>query len=311
LNSSYILDINPLSDKWFINVLSHSVGCLFIFLMVSFAVQSFSVWHSLSWLFWLLLTFLGEGRILVQNFKANEITAYVVLRSFTISGLTFKSFSQFSSAAHLCPSLHNPMDCSTPGFPVQQQLWASSNSYPLSLWCHPTISSSVAPFSSCLQSFPASGSFSTSQLFTSGSQCTGAKASASVLPVNIQDWFPLGWTGLISLQSKGLSRVFSNTTVQKHQFLGAQLLFIVQLSHPYMTTGKTIALTRWTFVSKVISLLFNMLSRFLIAFLPSSKCLLISRLQSPSAVIFEPKKIKFVTVSIVSPSICHEVKMAE
>ena len=89
------------------------------------------------------------------------------------------------------------------------------------------------------------------------------------------------------------------------------LFFTVQLSYLYKTTGKIIALTIWTFVSKVISLLFNMLSRFLIAFLPSSKRLLISRLQSPSAVIFEPKKIKFVTVSIVSPSICHEVKMAE
>ena len=109
------------------------------------------------------------------------------------------------------------------------------------------------------------------------------------------------------MQSKGLSRVFSNTTVQKHQFLGAQLLFIVQLSHPYMTTGKTIALTRWTFVSKVISLIFNILSRFVIALLLSSKSLLISWLQSPSAVIPEPRKIKSDTVSTVSPSIYHEV----
>ena len=98
-----------------------------------------------------------------------------------------------------------------------------SNSCPLSQWCHPTISSSVIPFSSCLQPFPASGSFSRSQLFTSGGQSIGVSASASVLPMNNQDWFPLGWTGWISLQSKGLSRVFSNTTVQKHQFLGAQL----------------------------------------------------------------------------------------
>ena len=97
-----------------------------------------------------------------------------------------------------------------------------SNSCPLSRWCHPTISSSVIPFSSCLQSFPASGSFPMSQFFASGSQSTGASASTSVLPMNIQDWFPLGWTGWISLLSKGLSRVFSNTTVQKHQFFGAQ-----------------------------------------------------------------------------------------
>ena len=97
-----------------------------------------------------------------------------------------------------------------------------SNSCPLSLWCHPTISSSVIPFSSPLQSFPASESFPMSQLFAWGSQSIGVSASASVLPVNIQDWFPLGWTGLICLQSKGFSRVFSNTTVQKNQFLGPQ-----------------------------------------------------------------------------------------
>ena len=93
------------------------------------------------------------------------------------------------------------------------------NSCPLSQWCHPTISSSVIPFSYRLQSFPASGSFQMSQFFTSGGQSTGVSASTSVLPVNIQDWFPLGWTGWISLLSKGLSRVFSNTTVQKHQFV--------------------------------------------------------------------------------------------
>ena len=97
------------------------------------------------------------------------------------------------------------------------------NSCPLSQWCHPTISSSVIPFSSHLQSFPASGSFQMSQLFTSGGQSIGVSVSASVLPMNTQDWSPLGWTGWISLQSKGPSRVFSNTTVQKHQFFGAQL----------------------------------------------------------------------------------------
>ena len=97
------------------------------------------------------------------------------------------------------------------------------NSCPLSRWCHPAISSSVVPFSSCPQSLPASGSFPVSQFFTSGGQRIGVSASASVLPMNIQDWSPLGWTGWISLQSKGLSKVFSNTTVQKHQFFGAQL----------------------------------------------------------------------------------------
>ena len=114
---------------------------------------------------------------------------------------------------------HTRLPCPSP------TLGACSNSSPLSHWCHPTISSSVVPFSSRLQSFPASGSFQMSQLFTSGDQSTGASASASVLPVNIQDWFPLGLTGLISLQARGLSRVFSNTTVQKHQFFGTQPSF--------------------------------------------------------------------------------------
>ena len=97
------------------------------------------------------------------------------------------------------------------------------NPCPLSQWCHPAISSSVVPFSSCLQSFPASGSFPMSQLFSSGGQSIGVSASTSVLPMNTQDWSPLGWTGWVSLQSKGLSRVFSNTTVQKCRFFSAQL----------------------------------------------------------------------------------------
>ena len=128
-----------------------------------------------------------------------------------------------------------------------------SNSCPLSQWCHPTISSSVIPFSSHLQSFPASGCFQMSQLFASDGQSIRVSASTLVLPKNIPDWFPLGSTGWISMQSKRLSQVFSNTTVQKHHFFDA-VFFMVQLSHPYMTTGKTIALTTSTFVSKVMSL---------------------------------------------------------
>jgi len=104
-------------------------------------------------------------------------------------------------------------------------LRACSNSCTLSQWCHPTISSSVVPFSSCLQAFSESGSFPKSQVFTSVCQSIGVSASTSVLQMNIQDWFPIGWTGWISLQSKGLSSVFSNTTVQKHQFFGTQLYF--------------------------------------------------------------------------------------
>ena len=168
---------------------------------------------------------------------------------------------------------------------------ADTNSCPLSRWCHPTISSSVVPFSSCPQPLPASGSYSMSQLFTWGGQSIGVSASTSVLPMNTQDWSPLEWTSWISLQCKGLSRVFSNTTVQKHQFFSAHLSSQSQLSHPYMTTGKTIALTRRTIVGKVMSLLFNMLSRLVITFLPRSKHLLILWLQSPSAVILEPKKL--------------------
>ena len=116
---------------------------------------------------------------------------------------------------------HEPQDARPP-WPSPTP-GACSNPCPLSRWCYPTISSSVIPFSSRLQSFPALASFQMSQLFASGSQSIGISASKSVLPMNIKDWSSLGWTGLISLQSKGLSRVFSNTTVQKHQFFSAQL----------------------------------------------------------------------------------------
>jgi len=149
---------------------------------------------------------------------------------------------------------------------------ACSNLCPWSRWCQPTISTSVIAFSSCLQSFPASGYFPVSQFFASDDQSIGA--SASVLPINLQDCFPLGLTDLNSLLSKGLSRVFYNTTVQKHQFYGNSAFFTDHLSHPYVTTGKTISLTRWTFVGKIMSLLFNMLSRLIIAFLPKSNFIL-------------------------------------
>ena len=144
-------------------------------------------------------------------------------------------------ARSLCPS-------PTPG--------VYPNSRPSSLWCHPTISSSVVPFSSCLQSFPASGSFPMSLLFTSGGQSIGVSASTLVLPMNTQDWYPLGWTDWISLQSKGLLSLLQHHS-SKESILRRSAFFIAQLSHPYMTTGKTIALTRWTFVGKVMSLLFN------------------------------------------------------
>ena len=127
-----------------------------------------------------------------------------------------------------------------------------------------------------------------SQLFSWGGRLTGVSALASFLPKKSQGWSPSEWIGWISLQSKGLSRVFSNTTLQKYQFFGTQLSSQSN-SHPYMTAGKTIALTRWTLVSKVVSLLLNMLSRLVITFLTRSKRLLISLLQSPSALSLEPK----------------------
>ena len=150
--------------------------------------------------------------------------------------------------------------------------------------CHPL---------SCLQSFPASGSFPMSQLFTSGGKRTEVSASASVLPMNIQDWLPLGWTGWISLQSKGLSRVFPlQYHSSKASILQCSAFFIVPISHQYMTTGETIALTRWTFVGKIMSLIFHMLSRLVIAFVSRSKSRLISWLQSLSALILEPPQNK-------------------
>ena len=139
-----------------------------------------------------------------------------------------------------------------------------------------------------------------SQFLASGGQSTGASASTSVLPMNIQDWFPLGWTGWISLWYKGLSGVFSNTTVQKHQFFGAQLS-LWSNSHICTWLLEKPVLTRWTFVGKVMVLLFNMLSSFVIPFLPRSKHLLVSWLQSPSTVILEPKKRKPVTTPTFSP----------
>ena len=152
-----------------------------------------------------------------------------------------------------------------------RSLRVCSKSYPLSQRCYLNISSSATLFSFCFHSFPASGSFPMSQLFPSGGQRIGASASASVLPMNIQDWFPLGWTGLISLQSKGLSRVFSSTKVQKHKFFSIQP-FLWSSSHihtgllenhnfNYMDLGQQ---------SDVFNIFFNMLSRFVIAFLPRS-----------------------------------------
>ena len=183
---------------------------------------------------------------------------------------------------------------------------AYSNSCPSCWWCHPTISFSVVPFSSQLQSFPASGSFPMSVLLIRWRKYWSF--SFSISPSSEYSGlisFRMDWLDLLSV--KGTLKTLLQHHSSKVSILQHSTFFIVQISHPYMTTGKSIALTRRTFVGKVMSLLFNILSGLVIAFLPRSKCLLISWLQSPSAVILEPKKLKSLTVSIVSPSICHEV----
>ena len=184
----------------------------------------------------------------------------------------------------------------------------SQNSCPLSPWCYLTISSSATPFSFCLQSFPASGSFPMSWLFTPGNQCIEASTSANS-PSNEYSgliWFRIDWFELIAVQGTLKSLLLHHDL--KVSVLQHSDFFVVQLSHPYMNTGKkNIALTTRMFVGKVMSLLFNILSKFVIAFLPKSKCLLIARLESPSTVILEPKKIKSVPAYTFSSSVCHEV----
>ena len=174
-----------------------------------------------------------------------------------------------------------------------------SNSCPSSRWCHPAISSSVIPFSSCPQSLPASGSFPLSQLFAWGGSI--GSFSFSISPSNEHLGlisFRMDWLDLLAVQ--GTLRSLLQHHSSKASIFRRSAFFPVQLSYPYMTTGKTITLTRQTFVGKVMSLLFNMLSRLVITFLPRSKRLLISWLQSSSAVILEPPKIKSDTVSTVS-----------
>ena len=199
----------------------------------------------------------------VQLFATPWTLAYQASLSFTIS----LSFLKLLSIESIMPSKHL-------------------------ILCHPP------PFSSCLQSFPASGSFPVGSLFTSGGQSIGVSASVSVLPMNIQDLLPLRLNDWISTQSKGLSKSLLQHHSSKASILQHSPFFIVKLSYPYMTTRKTIALTRWNFVGKIMSLLFNTLYRLAIAFIPRIKQLLISWLQSPSSVILEYKKIKSLTVSI-------------
>ena len=177
---------------------------------------------------------------------------------------------------------HTRLPCPSPTLGIY------SNSCPLNQWRHPSISSFVIPFSSCLQSFPASGSFQMSHFFTSD----GLSFSYSISPSNEYSGltsFRMHWLDLLAVQGTLKSLLQQHSS--KASILWHSAFFIVQLSHPYVTTWKTITLTRWTFVGKVMSLLFNILSRLLIPFLPRSKHFLISWLQSPSAVILEPPKV--------------------
>ena len=181
------------------------------------------------------------------------------------------------------------MDCSRPAYPCPSPTpGAYSNSRQSSWWCHPTISSSISPFSFCFQSFPASGSFPVNQFFSSDGQSIGVSASTSVLSLNTQGMISLrmDWLDLLAVQ--GTLKSILQHHSSKASILQCSAFFILQLSHQYMTTGKTITWTRQIFVGKVMSLLFNMLSMLVIAFLPRSKRLLISWLQSSSAVWFSP-----------------------
>ena len=206
---------------------------------------------------------------------------------------TERILCQFSSVAQSCLTLCDPMNPSMPGPPVHHQLleftqthvhWVGDAIQP----SHPLSSPSPpSPNSSQHESFPMC------QLFTWGGQSAGVSALASVLPMNTQDRSPLEWTGWTSLQSTGLTlKSLLQHRSSKASILWCSAFFTVQLSYPYMTTGKTIALTRWTFGGKVMSLLLNTLSMLVVTLLPRSKRLLISWLQSPSAVILEPPKNK-------------------
>ena len=197
-----------------------------------------------------------KARTYISWFPIVVVQSWVVSDSLQPHGLQHTRPPCPSPSSEICPSSH-----------------------PLHWWCHADISFSDTLFSFCPQCFPASRSFPICQLFSSDDQNTEASsASASVLPTSIQGWFLLRLTGLISLLSKGLSGVFSSTTVQRHQFFGILPFFTVQLSKPYVTTGKNLALIIQTFVGRVMSPLFNTLSRFVIVFQPKSKCFLISGL---------------------------------
>ena len=219
-------------------------------------------------------------------------------------------YSVAKSHATLC----DPMDCSTPDFPVLHISQSLLNSYPLSWGYHPTVSCSVAHFSSYPQPFQHLSLFQkvgslhqVAKELDSSCSVSPSNECAELISLGI-DWFDFLKDWLIwFLAVQGTLKCLLQHHSSKASILQHLTFIMIQLSYPYMTTGKTLALIRWTFVGKVMSLLFHTPSRFVIAFLPRSKRLLISWLQSPSIGILEPNKIKSVTVSIVPPSICHEV----
>ena len=220
--------------------------------------------------------------------------------NFGRDAINMHPFSSVSSVAQSCLTLCDPMDCSTPDLPIHHQVLELAQTHVHQVG--DAIQPSVAPLSSCLQSFPASGSFPMSQFFASG----GPKYWSFNFRISPSNEY----SGLISLKIDWFDLLTVQGTLksllQHHSSSALSFLYGLTLTSIY-DYWKNIALTRRTFVSKVMSLLFNILSRLVIASLPRSKRLLISWLQSPSAVILEPKKIKSLTASIVSPSICHEV----
>ena len=229
----------------------------------------------------------GQFWATYKSIDPNHMSQHpAILPPFTFSSVQF-SYSVVSDSSQPHGPQHARPTCPSPTPRVYPNL------RPLSRWCHPTISSSVVPFSSCLQSFPASGSFQKSQFFASSSQSI-KRFSFNISPSNEHSRlisFRMDWLDLLAVQGTLKSLLQHHSS--KASILQCSAFFIVPLSHPYTATGKTIALTRWSFVGKVMSLLFNMLSRLVITFLPRSKHLLISWLQSPSAVATGLENVSF------------------
>ena len=273
-------------------MLFHKLGYLLLhlrFVLAICALSPFCVNFRIS------LTSLMRNLIEILIEIAETLSIHLKIKVFMIVSLPFHE-RDCCSVAQSCPTLCNSMDCSTLGFPVLHYLLELAQIHVH--WVDDAIQPSVAPFSSCPQSFPASGSFPVSLLirWPKHWSCSFTISSPNEYPGLIS--FRIDWLVLLAVQ--GTLKHLLQHHSSKASILWCSIFYMVQISHSYMTTGKTIALTRLIFVSEVMSLLFNMLPRFVIAFLPRSKHLLISWLQSPATVILDSKKIKAVTVSIFS-----------